>query len=716
MQTEAISNPLVANNNYTPLAYALGLLALTLFLALAATPLKAAPNSDIAIHIARHYPANIEQQRQNYQLALEALEKRNMEQYQLLREQLDTYPLRVYLDYRAMANSIDSIDKASIEQYQQAFRDTGLYPEPFVQRLNAKRLHYLAKNQQWPAFIALYSENNFGKQQTTLQCHYATALLATGSAEAAYNLAQSLWLAPRSQPKACDHIFEAWRQSADTKAPSTALAWRRFTAAFANNQIALAKYLLRYLDTEHHGYAQQLIRFYQQPKTIAAQWPQLSKLRNQFQSDKNFFKTQKALLKRAIRSDLENSEQIFNQLRPYIAGDAQLATLINNLKAYAIQRYALKDYKGLAELYDKLGKPSDSTSIEWMIRSSLAGGKWREAADYIALLPDQLRAHERWRYWQLRTAQLQTTLNNAQRTKFTKLAGKASFYGFYSANLMQLPATIAPQTATLDAATVDQLLDNSRLTLALEYFKQGQINEANNHWFKAIHPYSTAQKVNAAYLASHYDWHNQAINTLAFAKAWQHYAVRFPNYMGDSFEQHGRLHNQPANWFYATARQESALAQNAHSSAGALGLMQILPSTAKAQAKSLAMKYQRELLFDPHYSIAIGSAYLDSLYNRYNNRALSSAAYNAGPGRVDKWLANLEQAIPLDAWIESIRFSETRQYVQNILSFSLIHSTLHSKNKTPAYAFAAPHFIASEELVVKPLAQQLATQLAQNAR
>jgi soluble lytic murein transglycosylase len=688
---------------------------LGILFALGASTAMAIPNRSVTSHIASHYPNNIVQLREHYQLALAALDAGDEAQYQSLRKKLNNYPLRGYLDYREMALSIDATNSKRIQRYRDNYSNSSFSAERLAQRLSSKRLYHLAATRNWPDFIKLYEQNGYGKPKTTLQCHYATALNNTGNTATALELATSLWLAPRSQPTACDKVFSALQQSGSAKQISSNLAWQRFSAAFANNQITLSKYLQRYLDAKHNEQAQQLLAFYRRPETLARQWTQFKKLQPQFASDGDYRKSQKLLLQRAIRNNVEAADKLFRQLNSQAKTDTQLATAIPNLKAYAIQRYALKDYNGLNKFYDKLGEPRDSVSLEWMIRSALARGQWSEAGDFIALLPAKQRAHDRWQYWQLRIAQLQNDLNQNQQSALIELAGKANFYGFFSAHTLDQPATIKPQSIDLETQIIAELLDNSQLVQALEYFLQGQINEANNRWFAATGHYSSAQKINAAYLASYYGWHHQAISTLATAQAWQHYAVRFPDIMTDSFSSRARELKQPAHWFYATARQESGLAEHARSSAGALGLMQILPSTAAAQAKSLDMKYQRDLLFDPHYSIVIGSAYLDALHNRYNNRALSSAAYNAGPRRVDQWLANLQQPIPLDAWIESIRFSETRQYVQNILSFSLIHATLHNKNVAFKNNPAALHpFIANEDVTVRPLAQQLATQLAQN--
>ncbi len=120
-------------------------------------------------------------------------------------------------------------------------------------------------------------------------------------------------------------------------------------------------------------------------------------------------------------------------------------------------------------------------------------------------------------------------------------------------------------------------------------------------------------------------------------------------------------------------RQESAFDPAAISSAGARGLMQLLPATAKTVAKQNGLAFKRELLVDdPDYNIRLGSAYLGSLLSDYGGSyVLALAAYNAGPSRLRQWVA--EHGDPRDPkvdvvdWVERISFSETRNYVQRIM-------------------------------------------------
>ena len=129
----------------------------------------------------------------------------------------------------------------------------------------------------------------------------------------------------------------------------------------------------------------------------------------------------------------------------------------------------------------------------------------------------------------------------------------------------------------------------------------------------------------------------------------------------------------------AIARQESSFDVSAISPAGAYGLMQLMPSTARHIAADLDMSFSRErLLHDGQYNLQLGSAYLADLVERYEGSLLLGvAAYNAGPSRVDSWLDRYgdprTDAIGPVNWIEHIPFSETRNYVQRVFESYMIY-------------------------------------------
>ena len=123
---------------------------------------------------------------------------------------------------------------------------------------------------------------------------------------------------------------------------------------------------------------------------------------------------------------------------------------------------------------------------------------------------------------------------------------------------------------------------------------------------------------------------------------------------------------------YAIIRQESEFRAGAVSRAGALGLMQLMPATAKRTARKLSLPYRQNLLLRPDYNMRLASAHFADLLRKYNNSiALSLAAYNAGDGRANRWIKQFGDPRKPDVdeidWIELIPFNETRNYVQRVL-------------------------------------------------
>jgi soluble lytic murein transglycosylase len=144
------------------------------------------------------------------------------------------------------------------------------------------------------------------------------------------------------------------------------------------------------------------------------------------------------------------------------------------------------------------------------------------------------------------------------------------------------------------------------------------------------------------------------------------------------------------NWtmIHAISRQESQFAMNAISHAGARGLMQLMPGTAREQAGKLGLLYDATALTrDAGYNLTLGDAYFRRMLAYYNGSyPLAVAAYNAGPGNVNKWLAANGDPRRFDAdwvdWIERIPLSETRGYVQRVLENAVVYEALYPARAT----------------------------------
>lgn len=150
------------------------------------------------------------------------------------------------------------------------------------------------------------------------------------------------------------------------------------------------------------------------------------------------------------------------------------------------------------------------------------------------------------------------------------------------------------------------------------------------------------------------------------------------------------------------SRQESELDTRVISKAGARGLMQLMPRTAKMVAKRLGLPYKRaRLTQDGTYNVRLGADYLAEMLGNYKGaHALALAAYNAGPGRVRAWIRTngdpRDPKVDVLDWIELIPFSETRNYVQRVLESAQVYRHVLAAGDVP------PPLRLAEELTGQP--------------
>ena len=169
-------------------------------------------------------------------------------------------------------------------------------------------------------------------------------------------------------------------------------------------------------------------------------------------------------------------------------------------------------------------------------------------------------------------------------------------------------------------------------------------------------------------------------------KLWDRLEERFPLAYNDLYARYTRGKDILQSYAMAISRQESAWNPKVRSPVGASGLMQIMPATATHTVKMFNIPgYSNSAqLLDPETNINIGTSYLQYVYQQFgNNRIFSSAAYNAGPGRVRTWLNNSGGRIDAVAFIESIPFSETRSYVKNVLAYDAYYRFFMDGSRVP---------------------------------
>jgi soluble lytic murein transglycosylase len=177
----------------------------------------------------------------------------------------------------------------------------------------------------------------------------------------------------------------------------------------------------------------------------------------------------------------------------------------------------------------------------------------------------------------------------------------------------------------------------------------------------------------AAVLAHQWQWHHVAITTIAMTSHRADYGLRFATPFQDVVETNAESFAIDKVWIYGIIRRESAFKLDARSQVGASGLMQLMPATARQQAKKIGIgPPDANYLLTPEGNIRLGSSYLSDMLRQFDGvQALATAAYNAGPRRVEKWIPE-NKPMPMDAWIDSLPYTETREYVKAVMAYTTI--------------------------------------------
>lgn len=162
------------------------------------------------------------------------------------------------------------------------------------------------------------------------------------------------------------------------------------------------------------------------------------------------------------------------------------------------------------------------------------------------------------------------------------------------------------------------------------------------------------------------------IITICFVMLWIYKNVFFPRRYKDIVEQACQIYGTDPNLVYAIIKQESGFNKNAVSKSGAKGLMQIMDATAEEMIMDIdSINNQNYDIYDPYINVFVGTKYISYLINHFDgNYYLAIIAYNAGMGKVEKWIEKpYNEYTKYEEVYEIIDYKETRNYITNILSY-----------------------------------------------
>ncbi len=613
-----------------------------------------------AAHAAPDDP--FESERTQFLKAYKALNAKQYRNFNTLAKSLLGYPLYPYLEFWDMRGNLLHVSNEDIASFIERYKGDSVSA-----RMRQSWLYQLARQRDWATFLKVYQ----GNQPVTLQCYKLQAQLNTGQDKALVDEALKLWLVGKSQVKNCDPVFKHLEEN---ELITDELRWQRIRLAMLAGNPSLARYLAKPLPEADRDWVDLWRDARNRPaKTLDA--PQLKK---------DSAQTREIVLYSVRRISRSNADLAFERwahLKPrYAFSETEIGELEKNMALSAAWQRNPRAHEWMVAVPKGA---VDAKLREWRIRGAVSIGDWPAVVTHTSnLLPEETQREE-WRYW--RAVALENTGQHSEAlSDFSRLARERDYHGFLAADFMNWPYEMGNQPIDYESAALDVLAEKPGIVRARELYKAELFIDARREWYWSTRNFSPQELKMAAVLAEQWGWHDRAILTVARSKDYNDLRLRFPiDYQDDVRKIAQKNELEPAH-VYAVIRQESAFNKDARSPAGALGLMQLMPKTGLRTAKKINVSLpSTALLYQPDKNITIGSAYLKQMMQEYDdNIVLASAAYNAGPHRVVRWLPESGEK-PAARWIAMVPFNETRTYIQRILAYIAIYDWRLEQPATP---------------------------------
>ncbi len=567
-------------------------------------------------------------------------------------QRLKNNPLEVYARYYRLRLGLENADAGAVKDFLSRPEDT-----PMIDRLRGEWLKVLGKKQLWELFDAEYPR--LLNEDAELTC-YALQSRRRNHEEEALNEARRLWFSGKGQPDSCGPLFEAALSAGILNETDV---WQRLRLALESGNVSLAKQLA----TRLSGNAVSPVAL-EVAATDADRYLERLALGRK-NSDGQRLVALFALQRLAKQSpDLAIAR--WERIATYFP-DTERHYFFGWLAYEAARKLdgrALQWFKAAADA------PLNEQQLAWRVRAALRAQDWPEVLAAITAMSEMQQREPAWRYWKARTLQALGKPAEAERL-FMALSGEYHFYGQLAAEEL-LNAPLTAKTTAFRPHRQDissmQALPGIQRTLAL--YRLDMRSEALKEWNWAIRNFNDQELLTAAEIARRNEMYDRAIGAADRTVNVHDFSLRYLAPYRDVLQAHLREQGLEEAWVYGLMRQESRFASTAKSEAGAAGLMQIMPATARWIAKRLGLKsYRQSLLHQIDTNLHLGTYYLKTVLSWLDDSpVLASAAYNAGPSRARQWRG--DQALEGAIYAESIPFDETRDYVKKVMSNTMYYA------------------------------------------
>lgn len=576
---------------------------------------------------------------------------------------LAAHPLARYVEFWQIDSRIDDASAQAVHGFLARYPDG-----PLADRLRSDWLKSLGKRGDWTDFAIDYPPPS--GQDTELQC-YGIQYRWQRDGAAALAAARPLWFTGKTTPDACQPLFAALIAGGDL---TLADRRERFRLATAAGNLRLAHAIADDMPGNRRITAREFAEVDRDPLRAVAKGK--FSLKTPASRELALYALDRAALRNASaaregwlrwRGRMDEADRNYGNLRIAYHGARQLDARAN---------------QWFKEVHDS-GAAIDAQDAQdwrvWRVRAALRVLAWDDVARAIDALPTDLQQQPVWRYWWARSLAA-SGRGDAARSVYTELLGDLHYYGLLAAEALgqgaaQLAVLKRSDAAKPDAAALDAFGAKPGVQRAVELAQLDLRPESLREWTWAIRGLDDDGLLVAAEYARRAGLYDRAINTAERAATRFDFALRYLTPYRAEFGAAARDQGLDEELLYGIARQESRFIANIVSGAGAVGLMQLMPGTARWIARQLARDdYSPARIANVGLNTQFGAFYFKYWQDRLESLpALAAAAYNAGPRRAQAWRpasGALEGAV----WVETIPFNETRDYVKRVLANTMLYT------------------------------------------
>jgi len=578
-------------------------------------------------------------------------------------KKLEGHVLEPWLDYWRLSMRLEDTPNREVREFLATHAN--LY---VAERMRSDWLRVLGKRSEWPEFERQAAR--FMRDDLEVSCYRWLARLEHGD-DSALADAMAMWLEPAELPDGCQRLSAILSTRGRL---SVTDVWRRVRVLFEHGQITAAKTALALLPKSEAPDERMLAEAARQPKRFIERLPKVLETRA----------AREVAVLGAVRYARNDAAAVAAALEGPLAerlADADLKYLWSVVGHEAAREHHDEALKWFARAGDT---PLDDRHLAWKIRAALRDGQWQVVRESIDRMSFGVAHQPAWIYWYGRALAAQSE-EMGSRAYFLRIAGQTDFYGLLAAEelgyVLALPdITHVPSEEEVAAAAAEPGLQRS-----LELIRLGIRVEGVREWLFTIRSFDDARLLAAAELARRSGVYDRAIHTADRTSRLHNFTLRYPMPYQDVFRGYAATHGVDEAWVLGLVRQESRFNTDARSSAGAAGLMQVMPRTARYVAGRIGLRnYRPKTVTEVETNVTLGTGYLRLVMEQLGHPVLASAAYNAGPSRARRWRDDkpLEGAI----YVESIPFPETRDYVKKVMANAVYYSAVLEKKPVPLKA------------------------------